>query len=225
MSWLLVPICQTSVVLQDIYPYPQNHQQEENLEAQQKFDKWARAASSYEKQVVLDKLKSVSPHQPPYNEPKTPMSTRAKSAVPATPSVKSPKPRKLLSAPLKKSVVVSKSLQQPPRDQRTYRLNGEDHRIAPPPSEERRIKGYYNTMQGMTNADSALSPHYVNLNVPMHGYLPHGRSKAKDYQCDVSFFQSVRAPFKSHFIIHPDFSSETVMKRKPVSHHITNFRY
>lgn len=141
---------------QDIHPYPQNHQQEENLEQQQKFDKWARHASSYgkwyyqrqyiwfswfsinikwdgivislapfnktfiqlqyynflcipclsftEKQVVLDMLKSVSPHQPPYYESKPP--ARAKSVAVSERTVspsKSPRARKINSAPLKPS--------------------------------------------------------------------------------------------------------------------------
>jgi len=44
-------------------------------------------------------------------------------------------------------------------------------------------------------------------------------------QCKVSFFQTVRSPFKSHFVIHPDFTSENLKHRKPVSHMITHFRY
>nr|CAB3262781.1 uncharacterized protein LOC100183247 [Phallusia mammillata] len=219
--------------------YPQ-HTKPPNMETNDmtsRLEDWAQHASNYEKQVVFNMLKQVTPR--PNDTPETPDThqfARARSVPPA--SYPAPhnvtqagsngygtkKKRNVSSAPVKKMAgLVSSSTQHPLRDQRMYRLKGQDARIDPSPKEERNLNVYMDKMRSTSYPVSKSDKKYVI--VPMHSYQARKSSGAEDYQCKVSFFQSVRSPFKSHFVIHPDFTSETVNHRKPVSHTISHFRY
>ncbi|XP_076803165.1 uncharacterized protein LOC143447112 [Clavelina lepadiformis] len=210
-----------------------------------RLDQWAKNASNYEKNVVFSMLKKVTPDSEPF--PTTPASGEVLriSGVPAAdyhypgvanghaatdPNMRHVKEswnkrgRKVHSAPVKKmGGLVPASTQRPLNDKRVYRLKGQDSRLNPSPGEERELNQYMDKMELHTVTSSSADRRPVK--VPMYTYLPRSKGHAQDYQCKVSFFQTVRSPFKKHFIIHPDFTSENVKKRKPVSHNITHFRY
>ncbi|XP_009861935.2 uncharacterized protein LOC100183247 [Ciona intestinalis] len=220
---------------------PKRNMQKHSDDMTSKMEKWASGASNYEKQVIYKMLAQVTPNN--NHSPSTPCTFNqdgvdqfAEANVPS-PEYDQPyeqypsltdyskrKKRNVHSAPIKKmGGLVTSSTQHPPRDQRIYRLKGQDTRVDPSPEEERHLNGYMNQLQQSQYHQSKKDRKYAR--VPMHTYMPRYSTGAQDYQCKVSFFQSVRSPFKNHFVIHPDFTSETVKKRKPCSHTITHFRY
>ncbi|XP_039257656.1 uncharacterized protein LOC120334250 [Styela clava] len=215
---------------------------------QDKLSAWAETANDYEKQVVYNLLnKAAKPNEGPPTTPPSPQEAyhllmRAKS-VPAHQQIPqdekiapwSPyfnnlrrqqnKQRNLNSAPVKKLYgLVPNATQYPPRDQRIYRLPGQDMRVPGNPADEKELKEYLSKIAKVTQKQWR-QPEKKYLIAPMHSYPNTQGTKDKDYKCDVSFFQSVRAPFKSHFIIHPDFTSENFIQKKRADQMVSHIRY
>lgn len=219
---------------------------------QERLKAWADTANDYEKQVVYGLLnRAAQPRDGPPSTPPSPQEAyhlllRAKS-VPAERITsidrssdkrstwspyfndlrrKQTKQRNLNSAPIKPMLgLVPSATQYPQRDQRSFRLRGQDHRVPGNPADERELKEYLSNVAKVTQKQWR-QPDKKSVYAPMHSY-PSDQRKADpdDYKCDVSFFQSVRAPFKSHFVIHPDFTSENFIQKKHANQMVSHIRY
>ncbi|XP_066271479.1 serine/arginine repetitive matrix protein 2-like isoform X1 [Branchiostoma lanceolatum] len=206
-----------------------------------KFKSWAQNADDYEKQIVYDMLKSLNGGKSAGPERSQPSSMRVHVATRGTSPVRLEKSasqnRATRSAPARqrRKLAPTGANNGPPP---AYRLDGIDGRVDGNPREEQILKDYMEDLEekeylseifkssgskgerqvekGRSNVTIARLP----ANPPR--WYRNQPKKSLDYTCNVSFFQHVRPPHRSHFIIAPDWTSERLTVKKRLDHMVSS---
>ncbi|KAI8501319.1 hypothetical protein Bbelb_205900 [Branchiostoma belcheri] len=206
-----------------------------------KFKTWAQNADDYEKQIVYDMLKSLNggksagPERSQPSSMRVHVATRGSSPVRLEKSASQNRATRSAPARQRRKLAPTGANNGPPP---AYRLNGVDGRVDGNPREEKILKDYMEDLEekaylsqifkssggkkerqvesGKTKVTIARLP----PNPPR--WYRNQPKKSLDYTCNVSFFQHVRPPHRSHFIIAPDWTSERLTVKKRIDHMVAS---
>ncbi|XP_035667469.1 uncharacterized protein LOC118410087 isoform X4 [Branchiostoma floridae] len=206
-----------------------------------KFKTWAQNADDYEKQIVYDMLKSLNggksagPERSQPSSMRVHVATRGSSPVRLEKSASQNRATRSAPARQRRKLAPTGANNGPPP---AYRLNGIDGRVDGNPREEKILKDYMEDLEEKAylseifksssgKKDSQVQSGKSNVTIarlppnPPRWYRNQPK-KSLDYTCNVSFFQHVRPPHRSHFIIAPDWTSERLTVRKKINHMVSS---